>query len=585
YDIYLRYKIMLKVLLVSVLSFALTTGVKTKWYKNSIFYQVYPRSFKDSNNDGTGDIGGVIEKLDYLKYSGVTVVWMSPIFKSPQVDHGYDISDYYSIDPTYGTMNDLTELLRKARELNIMIILDMVPNHTSDQHHWFEKSVDRVPGYEDYYVWIDAKVDENGSKQPPNKWLSVFSNSAWSWNEKRHQYYLHQFDPSQPDLNLRNPAVMDEIKRVLAFYFNLGVDGFRIDAAPYLIEDEYLRDEPWLPDTNNNPNYWENFEHIYTKDTDESIELLYELRSFVDEYNRGHSGHEKIIVTEAYADFNKTLLYYGKSDGSKLGAHFTFNFEFVGLNINTTANDVREIVDRWNKNLNRTYILNWGDILGNHDNHRAATRLGNIDGYNMLIMFLPGIAETYYGEEIGQENGEVECKDGTDPKAIHNCETYHLITRDYERTPFQWDNTLNAGFNNGAKTWLPVSAKHRVKNWAAQNIQGLRSHYSIYRNLAKLKQKLVDYDKVSIDGFSASHNVLHITRKSENKNESYVMLFNMNRSEQKKVLLRNRFFEVCISSVNSKYIDGETVYGGKFVLLPQESVILSDATERFRLRI
>ncbi|XP_018571895.1 maltase 1-like [Anoplophora glabripennis] len=513
-----------KFLVVLSVNVIFASTAQTGWYKNGIFYQVYVRSFKDNNNDGVGDLRGVIEKLDHLKDLGVTVAWLSPVFKSPQIDHGYDISDYYSIEPIYGDMSDLVELFRKAEQFGIKILLDLVPNHTSDQHYWFNNSVNYEPGYEDYYVWVDPKFDSNGNRKPPNNWISVFSNSSWTWNEKRQQYYLHQFDPSQPDLNLRNKDVMDELKRVLTFYLDLGAAGFRVDAVPYLIEDPRLLDEPFLPDiANPDPGNWFHYDHVYTKDTNESYECVYEIRSFIDDYNKNHQGEERIIVTEAYSDFNKIKLYYGNNDGAELGAHFTFNFDFTYLNYNSTANHIKNLIEMWTHDLDKQYPLNWG--LSNHDNHRGPTRLGNVDGYNMLVTFLPGIAAVYYGEEIGQENGEVKCEEGTDPK-VNNCTSFDLITRDYERTPLQWDATVNAGFNSG-------------------------------------------------EAKSANKNVLHIVRKRFQGKDSYVFLFNMERSRKRTLKVSDVCFKLLVSSTNSQYTNGQ-IFKNSVMLLPQESLVLKE---------
>lgn len=219
------------------------TAPALEWWQKSIFYQIYPRSFKDSDGDGIGDIRGVISKLEYLKDINVESTWLSPIFKSPMKDFGYDISDFYAIDPMFGTMKDIEELFRKAKELGLKIILDFVPNHTSDESEWFQLSVNRTEPYTDYYVWHDGKL-VNGQRQPPNNWNSMFYGSAWQWNSVRQQYYLHQFLVSQPDLNYRNPKVVEEMKNVIRFWLKKGAAGFRVDAINHLFEAADFRDEP-----------------------------------------------------------------------------------------------------------------------------------------------------------------------------------------------------------------------------------------------------------------------------------------------------------------------------------------------------
>lgn len=236
-----------------------------QWWRKTVFYQIYPRSFKDSNGDGIGDLKGITSKLDHLKATGIDATWLSPIFQSPMIDFGYDISDYKAIHAEYGTMDDFHELISKAKELGIKIILDFVPNHTSDQCEWFIKSANREAGYEDYYVWRDGLVSDDGEAVPPNNWVSVFYGSAWTYHPIRKQFYLHQFTKEQPDLNFRNPKVKDEMKDVLRFWLDKGVDGFRIDAVNHLFEDEEFKDEP-ASGKETDPLSYDFLDHIYTKD-------------------------------------------------------------------------------------------------------------------------------------------------------------------------------------------------------------------------------------------------------------------------------------------------------------------------------
>ncbi|RZC40430.1 maltase 2, partial [Asbolus verrucosus] len=457
------------------------------WWKCAIYYQIYPRSFKDSNNDGIGDLQGIIEKLDHFPKSGIDAVWLSPIFKSPQVDQGYDISNYTDIEPDYGTIDDLKELIEKAHEKGVKVILDFVPNHTSDQHQWFIDSINGVEEYRDYYVWADAKIDDDGQRQPPNNWISVFKKSAWTWNEKRQQYYLHQFASAQPDLNFYNPKVIEAMNEVLKFWLALGVDGFRIDAVPHIFEDKELRDEPPTGIAGFTDDDYEYRHHIYTKDQPENYNLIYSWRKLVDDYTNTNGGDQRVLMTEAYADINHTMLFYGTPDGDQLGAHFTFNFFLiVDLNLYSTAQDIVNSINKWLDAIPEIYISNW--VIGNHDNPRVATRFGrgNVDGFNMLTSVLPGILVTYNGEEIGQENGEVSYEEGQDP-AARNPEIFYKVSRDFERTPYHWDDSTNAGFNTGAKPWLPVSEKYLETNLQQQQETDKPSHYKIYQALAKLR--------------------------------------------------------------------------------------------------
>lgn len=251
-----------------------------EWWKTATFYQIYPRSFKDSDNDGVGDLQDIISKLEHLKDAGVTAAWLSPIYSSPQVDQGYDISNFTDIHYEYGTLDDFDQLVAKAKTLGIRVVLDFVPNHSSDQHVWFQKSENREPGYEDYYVWRDG-TPQGG---PPNNWISVFKYAAWEFSEVRQQYYLHQFAKEMPDLNYRDPGLVQEMKDVLKFWLDRGVDGFRIDAIPHMFEDVNMPDEPLSGDPNAQEWEYGYLNHIYTKDQDETFDMVYQFREFVDAY-------------------------------------------------------------------------------------------------------------------------------------------------------------------------------------------------------------------------------------------------------------------------------------------------------------
>ncbi|KAK9870029.1 hypothetical protein WA026_006124 [Henosepilachna vigintioctopunctata] len=542
------------------------------WWTHGVFYQIYPRSFKDSNNDGDGDLQGIINKLDHFKDAGLTGVWLSPIMKSPQVDAGYDISDYYSIDPMYGSMEDLKNLIEKAHELGIKVILDFVPNHTSNQHEWFKASENGTEEYRDFYVWVDGTPDK-----PPNNWISVFKNSAWKWSTKREQWYLHQFLEAQPDLNYWNPEVRKALHRILIYYMDLGIDGFRVDAVPYLVEDKLLRDEPRSYDPNAQPNEPDYLIHTYTKDTDDTFDVVYEFREVVDEYTKKNGGSTRILMSEAYAPLDKTMRYYGTSDGSRLGAHFTFNFFFVSLNLNvTTAYDIEALVYKWIDNLPNIYVSNW--VIGNHDNRRVSTRCGveNVDGFNMLVNLLPGIGVTYNGEEIGQEDGEVSYEQGKDP-AARNKSTFYKESRDFERTPFQWDDTINAGFNEGHETWLPVSGNYHETNLAAQKEANGLSHYKIYREVLKKRQE----DPAALGDtniWSLSEDVLVLKRTLGNSH--IVLAFKLgwhNNTIPEEVFIPgikcNKAI-VAITNVGSAYNIGDALNPLQFTLNPHDSIVL-----------
>lgn len=268
---------------------ALSQGAEggDEWWRSATFYQVYPRSFKDSDGDGVGDLAGITSKLDYLASIGIDAIWLSPMFESPMVDNGYDVSDFRKIHHEFGDMDDYDVMIAKAQEVGIRIMLDFVPNHSSDKHEWFERSVQREAPYDEYYTWADPVYDSEGVRQPPNNWVSVFGGRAWTFNEDRQQYYLHQFYPEQPDLNYRNPVVIDEMEAILEFWLQRGAAGFRLDAINHMFEDKELRNEPvngWAaPDT------YDYTDHIYTKDQDETYTVVYRWKKFIDDYAEKNS--------------------------------------------------------------------------------------------------------------------------------------------------------------------------------------------------------------------------------------------------------------------------------------------------------
>ncbi|XP_031625093.1 maltase 2-like, partial [Contarinia nasturtii] len=387
---------------------------KLDWYENGVFYQIYPRSFKDSNGDGIGDIRGIIQELDYLKELGVDGAWLSPVLKSPMVDFGYDTEDFYDIDPMFGTMADLEELFREAKKRNIKIILDFVPNHSSDKCEWFKKSVRRDPEYENFYVWADGK---NNNTEPPNNWLSIFYGSAWTFNEERNQWYLHTFAKEMPEFNYRNENVTIKMIDVLNFWLEKGANGFRLDAANFFYEDKDLRDEP-LSNKTSDPNDVEYLKHDYTKNLGESFDLLYKFREAIDKFQEKNKDAQLVLMCEAYVNNTEYVKYFG--NGKRKGAHIPFNFDLItDMDKYSTPKDAKKIIDKLFGSVPVGNQLNWQ--LGNHDRPRIGSRYGErrVDGFNALIMTLPGIAITYYGEELGMvDNRTIPFSETVDPQVI-----------------------------------------------------------------------------------------------------------------------------------------------------------------------
>lgn len=378
---------------------AVVCGSTNDWWENGNFYQIYPRSFKDSDADGIGDLRGIAEKVPYLKEIGVDGVWLSPIFKSPMVDFGYDISDYRAIQPEYGTMTDFEHLAIECKKHEVRLILDFVPNHSSDKHDWFQKSVRREPGYENYYIWHPGKVDNvTGQRKPPNNWISLFRGSAWTWNEQRKEYYFHQFAWQQPDLNFRNPKVVEEMTDVLRFWMGKGVSGFRVDAAPHIYEVKAnasgdYPDEPVSGNCNDTQDHCY-LNHIYTMDQNETFDIIYHFREALVKYQNENGGDTRILMTEAYTSLKNIQRFYG--NGLRNGSQIPFNFHFMGnIYKDTRAITFKKLVDEWLNGMPRGAQANW--VLGNHDNGRISTRFGErrTDLYNILLKTLPGIAVTY----------------------------------------------------------------------------------------------------------------------------------------------------------------------------------------------
>ncbi|XP_072940566.1 maltase A1-like [Epargyreus clarus] len=467
----------------------------TNWWETALVYQIYPRSFKDTNDDGIGDLNGITSKLDYLKKTGVDAIWLSPIFLSPMYDFGYDISDYRQIAPEYGTMEDFQNLIKTAKEVGIRVVLDLVPNHTSNESDWFIRSVRREPHYENYYIWADGIPDPEhpGELLPPSNWISVFGNGAWEYNKERGQYYLHQFVIGQPDLNYREPKVQQEMNDVIRFWLDKGVSGFRVDAVIYLYEADSKNyngsypDEPLSGKKGFDSDDYDYLNHIYTRDLNETYDVIYNWRDVMDEYIE-KDGENKLMMTEAYTSLANVMKYYGTG---KRNGSVPFNFSLLeNINNQSTAFDIKLVIDKWMTYMPVGKTANW--VNGNHDQSRLASRLGDsrVDAMNMLALILPGIAVTYQGEEIGMTDGFVSLNDTKDPQALNPTDPikYWKKSRDPERTPYHWDASKHAGFSQTTgKTWLPIADNYKTLNLAAQ-MSAEKSHYKFYKDVATARK-------------------------------------------------------------------------------------------------
>ncbi|XP_055372531.1 maltase A1-like [Condylostylus longicornis] len=571
-------KLITAILLLATIFYYCEASAKD-WWINGNFYQIYPRSFMDSDGDGIGDLNGITQRLPYVKSIGMTGAWLSPMFQSPMADFGYDISNYYEVQPEYGTKDDFRRLLEKAHELGLKIFLDFVPNHTSDEHEWFQKSIKRIEPYTDYYVWHDGKIDQNGTRQPPNNWRSDFRYSAWEWNDERQQYYLHQFGVKQPDLNYRNPKVVAAMKDVLTFWLDQGVDGFRIDALPYMfeIEADQNGNYPDEPINTNCPNPDDNCHtvKIYTKDQPETFEMVYQWRELCDEYKKKHGGETRILMTESYTSLDNNMKFYG--NGIRNGSQIPFNFEIITkLNVNSTAQDFANVIDSWLVRMPSHVTANW--VLGNHDNHRVASRFGpeRTDLLNILAQTLPGNAVTYNGEELGLTDVYISWEDSIDPQACNSDpDHYFSFSRDPARTPFQWDDTKNSGFSTANKTWLPVADNYSENNVKLQLLKP-RSHLKVFLDLVQIR-KHPSFQEGDIE-VKVVDNVL--VYKRENPGDiPFIVVLNLDK-EGKNLNLRSLFpriadeLVVVTNSVQSEHNKMDRVKSDNFYAEPNVGSVL-----------
>ncbi len=438
------------------------------WWKRGVIYQIYPRSFKDTTGNGVGDLDGVIEKLDYLANDlGVDAIWLSPFYPSPMADFGYDVSDHCDVDPLFGDLSAFDRLVREAHRRGIKVIVDYVPNHTSDQHPWFlESRSSRDSPRRDWYIWRDARAD--GSQ--PNNWGSYFGGPAWTWDDKTRQYYLHQFLAEQPELNWRNPQVRDAMMAVLRFWLNRGVDGFRMDVVWLILKDPELRDNPPNPDADPDlplDDLLGRQLNLYNQDQDDVHEIIRAFRSLLDEYD------ERCAIGEIYLNLSRWVRYYGQNGD---GLHLPFNFRLIGPP--WKARMIRTLVDDLEAALPPFAWPNY--VLGNHDRVRLASRFGAAEARTaaMLLLTLRGTPTLYYGDELGMENVPIPLDRMQDPPGLRLGPERG---RDGCRTPMQWDGGRYAGFST-SEPWLPLSTDSSTRNVAVQSTQPT-SMLTLYRRL------------------------------------------------------------------------------------------------------
>ena len=440
------------------------------WWERGIIYQIYPRSFMDTNGDGIGDLAGIRSKLDYLQWLGIDAVWISPIYPSPMADFGYDVSNYTDIDPIFGSLADFDALLSDVHRRGMKLVLDYVPNHTSERHPWFiDAKSSRTSAKRDWYIWRAAAADGG----PPNNWRSNFGGSAWTFDEGSGQYYYHAFLKQQPDLNWRNPAVREAMLNVLRFWLDRGVDGFRVDVMHHLVKDTDYRDNPPNPEFKPGMSPYRELLTTYTVDLPEVQEIVALMRGVIEEYG------DRMLVGEIYLPVERLMAYYGASGD---GAHLPFNFQLIRLPWD--ARSVSAAVERYEALLPSYAWPNW--VLGNHDKPRIATRIGAAQARvaAMLLLTLRGTPTLYYGDEIGMHDVEIPPEMVRDPfeKNVPGLG----LGRDPVRTPMQWSGGEQAGFTS-LIPWLPIADDFNVCNAEALRRQPA-SLLTLYRRLIQLRR-------------------------------------------------------------------------------------------------
>jgi alpha-glucosidase len=438
------------------------------WWKRGVIYQVYPRSFQDSDGDGVGDLEGIRSRLGHLQDLGVDAVWISPVFKSPMADFGYDVSDYRAIDPLFGGLNDLDALIAEAHARGLKLILDLVPNHTSEQHPWFvESRASRDNPKRDWYIWRDARPD--GS--PPNNWIANFGGSAWEWDAGTGQFYYHAYLKQQPDLNWRNREVRAAMLDVMRFWLDRGVDGFRVDVMWHLIKDDQFRDNPPNPAWRAGMPGSERLLEFYSTDRPEVHEVVSQMRRVIDAWP------DRVLIGEIYLPLQQLVTYYGPNLGE---AQLPFNFALIKAA--WTAEEIGRIIREYEKLLPEGAWPNW--VLSNHDRPRLASRVGPAQARNaaMLLLTLRGTPTLYYGDEVGLEQVPIPPERVQDPWGISEPE----LGRDPCRTPMPWDASVSAGFTSG-RPWLPLNQDWKTRNVAAERADP-GSMLNLYRDLLALRR-------------------------------------------------------------------------------------------------
>jgi alpha-glucosidase len=532
---------------------------KLRWWQRGVVYQIYPRSFKDSNHDGVGDLQGIISHLDYLNDGtteslGIDAIWISPFFPSPMADFGYDVADYTDVDPLFGDLETFDRLIEAAHKRGIKVIIDFVPNHSSDQHEWFiESRSSRDNPKRDWYIWRDPKPD--GS--PPNNWGSWFGGPAWTFDETTGQYYLHSFVKEQPDLNWRNPEVYEAMLDVLRFWLERGVDGFRMDVVFLLVKHPELPDKPLRADVDFgkvSPNDLYGMQiHMYDRDQEGIHDVLSDFRRLTDSYG------DTCIIAEIWVDdLSRWVRYYGE-EGS--GVQLPFNFRLMEIP-EWNAALIRQSVDEFEEALPAHGWPNY--VLGSHDKTRIATRIGQAQARvaAMLMLTLRGTSTLYNGDEIGMEEGDIPPDKIQDPQGLNLGPER---SRDGCRAPLQWDDSAYAGFST-VEPWLPVNDDYSERNVAAQRHQA-GSILNLYRRLMWYRKDTPALYGGDYRSFASPDGTYVYLREAGGERRLIALNFT---HEEKSVTLPYSG-EIAVST----HMDRQEAVSGTLVLRPDEGVIIA----------
>ena len=548
------------------------------WWQKTVVYQIYPRSFRDTTGNGIGDLQGIIEKLDYLEDLGVETIWFSPFFKSPQKDHGYDISDFRKIDPVYGTMDDFDALLELMHDKNMKMVLDLVLNHTSDEHPWFiESASSRDNPKRDWYIWADGK--EPKGKKPPNNWKAMTGGHAWKYDKKTEEWYYFHFLPFQPDLNYRNPEVKEEMFDIMRFWLDKGVDGFRLDILHSIYEEETLRDDEFswhlFPSNNRVSSLFR--KHKYDLNLPETMDFAFELRKVMDEYQP-----ERFLVGEVYGSIEELSKYYGPNNN---GLNMCFLFEYSVAKPKPKA--YGNIISRIEKGLPYPFTPTY--VYGNHDMVRFLSRIDDNQQLAKLLatmqLTLRGVPFIYYGEEIGMKNVKFDLKASEDPigrkfsKFPLSCivKLFGIsVTRDGCRTPMQWNNLPNAGFSNDKtiEPWLKVPDSYKKINVEKER-KNPDSIFNCYKRLLTLRKKSNVLSDGLFDFIEGNENENCINYKRYNNDDIIYIYLNF---KNKEILLICPVEEpnLLFSTLSNRVALDIEAYHGKIKLTPLEGIIFKE---------